>query len=88
MAEGWLGRVHSYRFAAGTAAALLRKTERLWAWRGNLPKDPHLIRADGSTWMACITGEDDAWLTLTDDEYQEVQQRPALAALLPTAPDL
>ena len=87
MADGWVGRVHMYRFDAETAATLLRQTTGLSDWGANLPNDPHLLRADGSVWFACITSEDDAWLTLTDEEYREVRMRPSLAGLLPATPD-
>jgi hypothetical protein len=80
-------RLSEYRYEAGSLAAVLERTQALADWGGYLPVDPHLLRADGSVWMGSTTSEEDAWLTLTDDEHRELMANPVISTLLPNAAD-
>jgi hypothetical protein len=42
----------------------------LFDWQHpDLPEDPCLVRPDGSAWLTTIAHEEDAYLTLSEDEY-------------------
>jgi hypothetical protein len=84
---GELPRLSKYRYEAGSLAAIRKRTHALADWGSYLPVDPHLLRADESVWMASTTSEEDAWLTLTEDEHREVMSNRLISTLLPDAAD-
>jgi hypothetical protein len=63
---------------------LVNATEGLYGWRQpDLPEDLALIRADGTASLASISHENDAFLELSDTEYQSLAKAvPGLAALV------
>jgi hypothetical protein len=73
-----------YRFEPPVKDLLQFIVNGLFDWENpELPDDPHLLRADGSTWLGCIAHEEDAWLELTTMEFVELQEKASdLAATL------
>ncbi len=55
----------------------------LFEWVGLKPEDPCFFRADGQVLLVTTSHERDAYLLLTEEEHDELQQRfPALASIL------
>lgn len=84
---GELPRLSKYRYDVGSLSVIRKRTHALAEWGGSLPVDPHLLRADESVWMASTTSEEDAWLTLTEDEHRELVANRLISTLLPDAAD-
>lgn len=70
---GSTGRVHRYRLHPEVLDVMTAAADRLYAWRPPaLPQDPALVRADGTPFLATVTGEEWAALTLDDEEREVV----------------
>ncbi|MBI2325150.1 MAG: hypothetical protein HYU87_09355 [Chloroflexi bacterium] len=68
---GATGRVHRFRLHPEVLDVLAGATDRLYAWRHpELPQDLALVRGDGTPFLATVTNEGWAALTLDDDERQ------------------
>jgi hypothetical protein len=59
-------------------------TQSIYDWlQPDRPEDLHLLRADGSPWLASIAHEKKAWLELRDGELAELRERyPDIASRL------
>lgn len=65
-----------YVVEAASVQVLIRSASRLFDWvNPRLPEDLHFLRADGSTVLGMVAQEDDAWLELTNHEYDELLLR-------------
>lgn len=68
---GATARVHRYALRPPVLDVVAGATDRLYAWRHpELPQDLALVRADGTPFLATVTNEAWAGLTLDDDERQ------------------
>lgn len=66
--------MYSYRLDLRSAARILRATDRLYAWQEpELPNDLCLM-VDERPFLTILADERLSYLSLTDDEYQEVVQ--------------
>lgn len=81
---GYKVQLRLYRFQPPVKDFLQFVATGLFDWENpELPDDPHLLRADGSTWLGCTVHEEDAWLELTSAEFADLQGKaPDLAAIL------
>jgi hypothetical protein len=87
LAPGGVARVWVHRYSPDVVRAVLARTEGLGSWGGELPGDPHLLRADGSVWMGSSSSEEDVWLQLSDDEHARVRSLSHLGTLFPSHAD-
>src|SRR3954464_1956669 len=73
-----------YRCSARLASLLLSLTTGLYDWvHPSLPEDLGFLRADDSVWLASIAHESDAFMEMSDDEWQELaDQHTDIAGLL------
>jgi hypothetical protein len=66
---GGTGRVHRYRLHPEVLDVATAATDHLYGWRPpDLPQDLALLRGDGSPFLATVTQEGWAALTLDDEE--------------------
>lgn len=80
---GMCGRVHRYRLRPEVLDVVTAATDHLYGWSPpRLPQDIALVRGDGAPFLATVTQEQWAALTLDDEE------RAALADLDITLRDL
>jgi hypothetical protein len=84
--------VYRFKLTREVVEAVLQASASLFLWQQpELPEDPCLLRPDGSEWLVTIAHEEDAYLSLTDDEVQLLHaESPTIAALLtqePAEPD-
>jgi hypothetical protein len=84
--------VYRFTLTREVVEAVLQASVSLFSWQQpELPEDPCLLRPDGSEWLVTIAHEEDAYLSLTDDEVQLLHaDAPTVAALLtqePAEPD-
>jgi hypothetical protein len=78
MADGLTSPQHLYRLTPDSLEILVSAASSLFDWAfPDLPESLHLLRADGSTVLATVPWHNDAWLELTEPEYE------ALHAQLP-----
>jgi hypothetical protein len=82
--EGETARVDEYSLTWDSAEVLADDADRLYAWvQPTLPEDLSLLRSDGEAWLVTIAHEKEAFLSLTAEEYNLLQeQSPVLARLL------
>lgn len=67
-----------YKFTPETVGVVAQLAQSLFDWQfPALPEDVHLLRADGTVWLASIAHERDAWLELTDDEFASLRNQYA-----------
>jgi hypothetical protein len=81
LGPGWSARLWRYRVSPELIEAVLSFKTGLPDWGGYLPDDVHLMRADGSVFMATTSSEEDAWLELSDEEMADLRTIPDLYAL-------
>jgi hypothetical protein len=76
--------LHRFRLNRGLTTILVRFSNGLYDWiEPDLPEDPCFYRADGSTWLATIAHERDAYLEITSSEHDRlISHVPAIRALL------
>lgn len=73
---GHEAELRQYFVTPSLVAALAGAVDRLYAWQEpDFPEDLCLYRDDGSPWLATIAHESDAYLTLHDDELDEVLKK-------------
>jgi len=69
--ETGTARVHRYRLHPEVLDVVAGATDHLYGWRHpELPQDLALVRGDGTPFLATVTNEDWAALTLDDEERQ------------------
>jgi len=61
---------------------LLDVTSGFEDWGGDLPEDPHLVRADGTPFLGSSSSEEDVWLELHDSEEATIRAVPEIQELL------
>jgi hypothetical protein len=73
-----------YRCSTGLPPLLFGLTTGLYDWRHpRLPEDLGFVRADDSVWLASIAHERDAFMKMSDDEWNELaDQHTDIAGLL------
>ena len=73
-----------YRCSTSLASLLFGLTTGLYDWaHPRLPEDLGFLRADESVWLASIAHERDAFMEMSDDEWQELaDQHTDIAGLL------
>jgi hypothetical protein len=73
-----------YRCSARLASLLRSVTTGLYDWvHPRLPEDLGFLRADESVWLASIAHERDAFMKMSDDEWNELaDQHTDIAGLL------
>jgi hypothetical protein len=78
------GILRLYRFGPASVEIFVSAADRLFTWVNPLlPEDPHLLRADGSVVLGTVTQEEDAWMELSNDEFETlVRDAPSVARLL------
>jgi hypothetical protein len=65
--------VYRFRFEPKSLLVLTRVADRLYAWRWpDLPADLCLIRPDGEPWLVTMAADEDSYLTITQDEVEEL----------------
>jgi hypothetical protein len=76
--------VNQYRLDEASVPLLADAADGLFDWvQPALPEDLCLLRLDGTPWLVNIAHEEEAWLMLPDEEYQQlVGKLPQLAAHL------
>lgn len=73
-----VGQLYADVLAAGLESATMfyRIAPALLDWMNpELPDDPHLLRHDETTWLGSTTTEQDAWLELSDAEWEVLNRR-------------
>ena len=74
MAYSFSEQRHLDRYEKSVREILTSATKGLFEWQNpDLPDDLHLMRADGSTWMACVAHPESAWLELTQSELEQLK---------------
>jgi len=75
-AEGYepYGRIYRYHFNVDSARVLSRVADGLYEWRfPHLPADLCLIRSDGDPWLVNMPADEEAYLSLTESEANDLR---------------
>ncbi len=82
LTRGDLAYVYRVPVASESVQLLTIAVDRLYGWlTPKMPEDLCFLRSDGTDILATISHERDAYLTLSDDEYVELQADPFLSSL-------
>lgn len=82
-----VAKIHEYEFCNEALEVITEATHSLYGWKQpDLPEDIAFLRADGSTVLATIAHEKDAFMELSDEEYRQLTQDRRLKSLLKGSP--
>ena len=81
---GETARVDEYALTWESSEVIADAADRLYAWiQPELPEDLSLLRDNGRPWLVTIAHEQEAFLSLTAEEYSALrEQSPGLVRML------